>query len=70
MLNEASDVDSLALDVVDKCKLISKSKLDLVKDILRYLQQRKFMEDNGIDGTSPRFENSFCSRAALRGAVP
>eukprot|EP00899_Mesostigma_viride_P023928 jgi/Mesvir1/471/Mv11346-RA.1 len=40
-LNQHSNISALAQDIIDKCKLISKSKLRTVEDLLYELQRRE-----------------------------
>ena len=42
-LNERSNIEALAKEVVEKCKLISQNKLPLVVKLLYQLRQRDFM---------------------------
>lgn len=46
-LNQLSDLNSLAKEIVEKCKLIHPSRIKDVEQTLYYLQKRQKAEDNG-----------------------
>ena len=49
-LSERSNIESLAREVVDKCRLISESRLPLVERLLHQLRQRDFDSAVGARG--------------------
>lgn len=66
-LTERSNIESLAREVVDKCRLISEAKLPLVERLLHQLRQRDFMSDVGLAERDDERQEMLMQKSRSRG---